>query len=70
MANNLFAFSWMYIIQAEEMINKTALKLYGGVVNSIIIITGAILIAVACVYALNKEFQDEIRRMAAPKKSE
>jgi uncharacterized protein len=54
--NNLFAYAGMYFSDTETMMDMTLTEYYGGTINLVLIITGAISIAVGCIWLLKKEF--------------
>jgi membrane protease YdiL (CAAX protease family) len=54
--NNLFAYAGMYFSDTETMMDMTLTEYYGGTINLVLIITGAIAIAVGCIWLLKKEF--------------
>ncbi len=55
--NNLVAFLTMYFIDPETMINESLTEFYGGFSNSILITLGAIIVSIAGIILLNKEFK-------------
>lgn len=56
--NNLLAFSWMYFMDAETMMDKPLTELYGGALNLFAILLGAIIIAVICLHLLRLELNN------------
>jgi uncharacterized protein len=56
-ANNLFAFASMYFMDAETMMNSSLTQIYGGSFNLIAITSGAIIVALVCLYLLRFEFK-------------
>ncbi|MEC3879438.1 CPBP family intramembrane glutamic endopeptidase [Parapedobacter sp. 10938] len=61
LANNLFAFIGTYSMDAETMMNKSQLELYGGLINFISITAGAILISIISIFFLRKEFGNSVK---------
>src|SRR5690606_35302290 len=56
LVNNRFASIGMLSMDTETMMNKWQLELYGGLINFILITTGAILISIISIFFLRKEF--------------
>jgi hypothetical protein len=53
--NNLAAFSSMYFLDAEAVIDMSLTELYGGFLNLVMITFGAIVAAAICLYFLRSE---------------
>jgi len=58
--NNALAFCSMYFIEAETMMRKPLVELYGGLFNLLAITFGAIIVAVICLYFLRLELKDKV----------
>jgi len=56
-ANNLFAISGMYFMDSETMPDESLTSFYGGLTNFILVIAGAIAIALTCIFLLKNEFK-------------
>lgn len=55
--NNLIAFMMMLFTDAETMMNKSLTEFYGGFINLILIIAGAITVFIISIFLLRKEFK-------------
>ena len=55
--NNLIAFMMMLFTDTGTMINKSLTEFYGGFINLILIIAGAITVFIISVFLLRKEFK-------------
>lgn len=67
LANNLFAFIAMYFTDAETMMNQSLIEQYGGILNSILITAGGIIISITCIYFLRDEFnKTEFKKWQVP----
>lgn len=55
--NNLAAFITIYFTDMESYLNKSITEIYGGLSNMIVIILGAIIVAITCIYFLKLEFK-------------
>src|SRR5690606_13000998 len=62
--NNLFAYGSGYFVDQEEMMNQSLSESYGGYVNLILAITGAISVAVIALYILKSDL-DKSTTMAS-----
>lgn len=58
LVNNLIAFIGMNYMNSDTMMNETLTDQYGGFLNMVLIIVGAILASVYCVDLLRKEFSN------------
>ena len=54
--NNLIAYLFGYFQDAEEAMSESFVESYGGITNMVLIIAGGVLVSVACVYLLKKQF--------------
>lgn len=54
--NNLVAFLSGYVQDAEKAMNESLVESYGGLTNTILIISGAIIVAIVSVFLLKKQF--------------
>ncbi|MEJ7644985.1 MAG: type II CAAX endopeptidase family protein [Chryseolinea sp.] len=57
--NNLLAFVFMYFMDPKRMLDQTITTFYGGVLNTLAITLGAILVGAICLYYLREIFQTE-----------
>jgi len=55
-SNNLSAFLAGYFIDSESSMNDSLSEMYGGWINAMMVILGAVIIAMLCIYFLKKEF--------------
>ncbi len=55
--NNGFAFLMSLSVDLKEEMGKTVVESYGGIINAILIITGSIVVALLCLFLINKEFK-------------
>lgn len=57
LTNNLFAFGSGFFMDAEVKLDTSMAQFYGGTFNFIAFTSGAILVAVVCLYLLRSEFK-------------
>jgi membrane protease YdiL (CAAX protease family) len=57
LTNNLFAFGSGYFMDAAAKMDTSMAQFYGGTLNFIAFTSGAILVAVVCLYWLRSEFR-------------
>lgn len=55
--NNSIGFASMYFMDAKTMMNISSAEFYGGALNYFMVVFGALLIAVICIYLLMLEFK-------------
>lgn len=56
---NLYGFSIRYFVDIKSFVNETLIEMYGGIISFTLIITGSLIIMMACLYYLKKEFKKD-----------